>query len=142
MPDYIFNMTPYILLATGAGLLGGLIALIWSPKVKARSAIQHFAAGAILAAVASNVIPEAERVGTVTGILGGPAAGALAMIVLKWLVVKLEREERSRHKLPLGLTAAAAVDTLLDGTLIGAGFMTGQQLGTLLPLLWRLNFFS
>ena len=32
--------------------MGGLVALFWSPKVWARSAIQHFAAGAVLAALA------------------------------------------------------------------------------------------
>ena len=82
------EILPSVLLATGAGLLGGVIALFWSPKVQARSAIQHFAAGAVLSAVASSVIPEAERLGSITGILGGFAAGGLAMIVLKWVVVK------------------------------------------------------
>ena len=125
-------MAPYILLATGAGLVGGFIALTWDPKPKARSAIQHFAAGAVLAAVASNVIPEVERLGTFPGIVGGLTAGAILMIGLKWLVTRLEHQEKQKGKLPLGLAAAAAVDTLLDGTLIGAGFSAGQQLGTLL----------
>ena len=69
------SMLPYILLATGAGFLGGLVASFLRPKVRARSAIQHFAAGAVIAAVASSVIPEVERIGTVAGILGGFAAG-------------------------------------------------------------------
>ena len=62
---------PYVLLATGVGILGGVIAAFWNPKARARSAIQHFAAGAVLAAIASNVIPEAERLGSPFGILGG-----------------------------------------------------------------------
>lgn len=71
-------------------------AFFWSPKVRARSAIQHFAAGAVLAAVASNVIPEVERIGTVTGVLSGLVAGGLVMIGLKWLVVNFERRGRSK----------------------------------------------
>ena len=141
MPENLFTIAPYILLAAGAGFVGGLIALIWDPQPKARSAIQHFAAGAVLAAVASNVIPEAAELGTITGILSGLVAGGLMMIGMKWIVLKIEREEKSKHKPPFGLASAAAVDTLLDGALIGAGFSANQQLGTLLAFALAVELF-
>lgn len=141
MSDQFLVILPSILLAAGAGLVGGFIALFWSPNVKARSAIQHFAAGAVLSAVASSVIPEAERLGSIVGILGGFAAGGLAMIVLKWFVVKFERKEKGRGKQPIGLAAAAAVDTLVDGALISAGFFSGQQLGVLLAVALAIELF-
>ena len=141
MPESIFTIGPYILLASGAGLLGGLIALFWNPTPKSRSAIQHFAAGAVLAAVASNVIPEAEQFGTIAGILSGLAAGGLMMIGLKWVVLRFEREEKNRHQMPIGLAAAAAVDTLLDGALIGAGFLANAQLGTILTIALAIELF-
>jgi ZIP family zinc transporter len=132
---------PYILLAAGAGILGGVIALFWSPGVRSRGAIQHFAAGAVLAVVASNIIPEVERTGTFTGIMSGFVLGGLAMIGLKWLVLKFEQEEKKKHKLPVGLAAAAGVDTFLDGAIISAGFSTGAQLGTLLAIALALELF-
>jgi len=92
------------------------------------------AAGAVLAAVASNVIPEVERIGTFTGIMSGVAAGGLVMVGLKWLVVRFEHKEKSKNKLPVGLATAAAVDTFLDGAIISTGFSTGAQLGTLLAI--------
>lgn len=46
----------------------------------------------------ASVLPEVERIGTVTGILGGFAAGGLMMIGLKRLVVKFERERRRRRE--------------------------------------------
>ncbi|MBC7875599.1 MAG: hypothetical protein H7Y59_00395 [Anaerolineales bacterium] len=134
MSEHLSLILPYILLATGAGILGGVIASFWNPNAKARSAIQHFAAGAVLAAVATSVIPEAERIGTIAGILSGFAAGGLAMIALKWVVVRAERRKKGGHQLPVGLAAAAIVDTLIDGVLISAGFATGQQLGILLVI--------
>lgn len=141
MPGDFLTILPGVLLAAGAGLLGGVIALFWSPNVRARSAIQHFAAGAVLSAVASSVIPEAERLGSITGILGGFAAGGLAMIGLKWAVVRFEKKEKGRGKQPIGLAAAAGVDTLVDGALITAGFFSGDQLGTLLVAALALELF-
>lgn len=72
-----------MLLAVGAGLGGGVAPLFWRPTVRARSAIQHFAAGAVIVAVASGVIPEVERLGTVVGVVSGFALGGLAMIGMK-----------------------------------------------------------
>src|SRR5688500_15013412 len=55
------------------------------------------------------------------------------MIGLKWFTLRFE--EKSRNKLPIGLAAAAAVDTFLDGAIISVGFSTGDdQLGTLLAI--------
>ena len=141
MPDQFSSILPYILLATGAGILGSVIALFWSPKARMRSAIQHFAAGAVLAAIASNVIPEVERMGTLAGVISGFVAGGLIMSGLKWVVVRLEREEKGGRGLPIGLAAAAAVDTFLDGVIIGAGFSVNPQLGTLLVIALGLELF-
>jgi zinc transporter, ZIP family len=134
MSSQLQLILPYILMATGAGILGGLLAFFWAPGVKARSAVQHFAAGVVLAAVASDLIPEVEKIGRPVGILGGFAAGGLTMIGLKWVVLKFEKRQESKHQLPIGLAAAAAVDTLIDGAIISAGFTTGQQLGSLLAI--------
>lgn len=134
MPEQFTSSLPYILLATGAGILGSVIALFWSPNVTIRSAVQHFAAGAVLAAVAASVIPEVEQIGTLVGVVSGFVAGGLLMIVLKWLVIRFEREGKQKKNLPVGLAAAAAVDTLIDGALISAGFSANDQLGALLAI--------
>ncbi len=99
-----------------------------------RSAVQHFAAGAVLAAIAANVIPEVERIGTFAGITGGFVAGGLVMIGLKWVVVRFEHGDKRGSKVPLGLAAAAAVGTVIDGAITSAGFSTNQQLGSLLAV--------
>lgn len=122
------------MLATGAGVLGSVISLFWKPSAKIRSAVQHLAAGAVLAAIASNVIPEVERIGTFGGIVGGFIAGGLMMIALKWVVVRFEHGGKKGGNVPVGLAAAAAVDTVIDGAITSAGFSTNQQLGTLLAV--------
>ncbi len=134
MPDQLISSLPYILLATGAGILGSAISLFWNPDVKIRSAIQHFAAGAVLAAIAASVVPEVEQIGTLPGVVGGFVAGGLLMIGLKWLVVRLEHQGKQKKTIPVGLASAAAVDTLIDGILISAGFSANDQLGGLLAI--------
>lgn len=134
MPDQLSFSLPYILLAACAGFLGSVIALFWNPNVRIRSAIQHFAAGAVLAAVAANVIPEVEQIGTLPGIVSGFVAGGFLMIVLKWLVLRFERQGKQKEKLPAGLAAAAAVDTIIDGALISAGFSANEQVGSVLAI--------
>ena len=135
------QILPYVLVAAGAGILAGLLPLVWSPGVHARSAIQHFAAGVVIAAVASDLIPEVEKIGRPAGIILGFAAGGAFMIGLKWLVLSFEKKEKGKHKLPVGITAAAAVDTLVDGALISAGFSSGQQVGALLAIALAIELF-
>jgi ZIP family zinc transporter len=63
------------------------------------------------------------------------------MILLKWLVLKFEKWEKARRQLPAGLAAAAAVDTLMDGAIISAGFSGGQQLGAFLAIALAVELF-
>jgi ZIP family zinc transporter len=90
----LLQILPYVLIASGAGVLGGLLPLMWAPGVQARSAVQHFAAGVVIAAVASDLIPEVERIGRPVGILAGFAAGGVFMIGLKWLVRDLRKGKK------------------------------------------------
>ena len=61
MPDQPEQVLPYILIVAGVGILGGVSAAFWAPGVVARSAVQHFAAGAVIAAVAGEIVPEVKR---------------------------------------------------------------------------------
>jgi zinc transporter, ZIP family len=139
VPEEARLLLPYLLVATAAGVAGGLVASWWSPGLMARSAVQHFAAGVVIAAVASGMIPEVSETGTVPGILIGFAAGGVTMIALKWLVVRFEKTGGRRR--PVGLAAAAAVDTLIDGAVISAGFAMGEGLGGLLTIALGIELF-
>src|SRR6187549_1819817 len=98
MMDKLLAILPIILAATGAGVVAGVLSLFLNLGVKARSAVQHFAAGAVLAAVATGVIPEAQKTGGLAGVLGGFVAGGLVMIALKWAVLRYERRAKQKGK--------------------------------------------
>jgi zinc transporter, ZIP family len=141
MPGHIHLILPYLLAACGAGILGGILAFFWSPGIHARSAVQHFAAGVVIAAVATDLIPEIESIGKPFGIMIGFIAGGMMMIFLKWIVLKFEAREKKEHKLPIGIASAAAVDTFIDGAIISAGFMAGEKLGSLLTFALAMELF-
>lgn len=125
----------YIAAATAAGFVGGLLSAFWSPKRWLTSYIQHFAAGVVIAAVALKVAPDAARSDAPPLlVLGGFALGGLLMIGVKWATLWIEEQQQRRRRKPWGLTIAAAVDTVIDGAIIGAGFSMGKGLGMVLSL--------
>lgn len=126
---------PYIAAAVAAGVGGGVLASWWAPDKWVTSYIQHFTAGVVIAAVALKVVPDILRSGVPPLlVLGGFAFGGLIMIGVKWLTLRIEERERRRKATPWGLTAAAAIDTAVDGVIIGAGFAMREGLGIVLSL--------
>jgi ZIP family zinc transporter len=117
-------------------LVGGVLAALWHPSHRARSLIQHFAAGVVLAALAVELLPEIEREHAPAGVLAGAfAVGALAMFGLKLLTERLEGHgERGGGGFSPGLVLATFVDVAVDGFIIGAGFAAGGETGPILAI--------
>ena len=115
-------------------LAGGVLAALWHPSHRARSLIQHFAAGVVLAALAVELLPEIEREHAPARVLAGAfAAGALAMFGLKLLTERLE-ERGPGGGFSAGLILATFVDVAVDGFIIGAGFAAGGETGAILAI--------
>jgi ZIP family zinc transporter len=119
-------------------LLGGVMASIWKPSHAARSLIQHFAAGVVLAALAVELLPEIEREHAPGIILiGSFAAGSLFMYALKLWTMKLEEQaenSKSTAGINIGLILATFIDVAMDGFIIGTGFAAGGSTGMILAL--------
>lgn len=114
--------------------IGGAAALVTRPGEKLRSAIQHFTAGVIFAALATELLPDLmhRRMPWVT--LGGFALGVAFMLILKWWTERAGQKGISDSKQPTSLIMVLAIDVALDGILIGLGFAGGQKQGLLLTL--------
>ena len=117
---------------------GGVLAALWTPGAQARSLIQHFAAGVVLAALAVELLPDiAKEHARAQVVIGAFAAGSLFMYALKLWTLRLEHtasragESSSRST---GLLVATFVDVATDGFIIGAGFAAGAETGTILAL--------
>lgn len=117
-----------------ATILGGAIAAYRAPSPRVRSAIQHFAGGVVLAAVAGEVVPELmhHHSPIATGV--GFALGVAAMLGVKALTEGPEGAAGEEAKPPARLLTVVGVDISIDGVLIGVGFAAGAKQGLLLTI--------
>lgn len=107
-------------------LLGALAAVIRPPGSRVKSIIQHLAAGVVFAAAASEILPGLKHEGAALPIGLGGALGVGVMLLVK--------EAGRRAGGSVGLAAVGAVDILIDGLVLGIGFVAGQQQGVLLTV--------
>ena len=73
----------YTLIPLAGLLLGALAAVIRPPGPGAKSAIQHFAAGVVFAAAASEILPGLKHQGAGLPIAVGGGLGVLAMLLVR-----------------------------------------------------------
>lgn len=135
------NPFVWMLIPALVSVIGGIIALVWHPSHAARSMIQHFAAGVILAALATELLPEIGREHAQPWVLiVSFAVGSLFMFGMKLVTDHLEEKDEAQEKitgvagLPMGMLMATVIDIAVDGLIIGAGFASGGETGMILAL--------
>lgn len=134
MMNQVLGILTFALYPAFALLAGGVYALIRTPSAPTRSAIQHFTAGVIFAALATELLPDLmhRRMPFVT--LAGFSLGVLVMLGIKYATEKMGQKGLSQTQKPTSLLVTLAVDIVLDGLLIGMGFAAGQKQGLLLTV--------
>jgi len=123
------------ILADGlAGLMGGLLSERW--LVRHQAALVGFAAGAILAAVFLDILPEALQSFGDRGALGWSFAGFVAMAMLEWLLGHHHRQQLGVRPgtLPASLLLSDALHNLCDGAAIAAAFLVSSHAGMAVAL--------
>jgi ZIP family zinc transporter len=118
--------TAYTLIPLAAMIIGASVATVRTPGSAVTSAIQHFAAGVVFAAAASEILPDLKHAGSVLAIVIGGAAGLATMLTVKSL--------SSRAKGGVSLIAVTGIDILIDGLVLGIGFAAGARQGILLTI--------
>lgn len=129
MLDQLLSILPYVLPAALVGLLGGLVPAMRAPSEAARAHIEHLAAGVLLAVIAFSVSVEIRHIDELGATAAGLLAGAGCMVAMKSYLRRYEtpRDDPS----PTGFIAAALIDTLIDGMLVGAAFAVRPELAVL-----------
>lgn len=149
MTDSLQLILLYVSIPVLATILGGIIATFRPPGPRLTSAIQHFAAGVVFAAVATELLPEISAEHNNVAVIAGFLAGVGLMLGIKWLLERLigreahgpaavvtetESDKGADEESPVGLVVTVAVDILIDGLLIGVGFAAGEEIGILLTV--------
>lgn len=111
--------------------MAAIIVIVRRPGPLVRSGVQHFAAGLVMTAVATEVLPDVLDQPIPVPVIG-VSLGIAAMLGLRWMERRLVGAER--RGLPLGLLALAAADFAIDGFVIGVGLLHGEAGGILLGI--------
>jgi ZIP family zinc transporter len=113
-------------------LIGALIALRWEVPPRIVGLVMGFGAGAMISAVAFELVDEAIEVGSGTGIVGiGLAAGALTFFGGDWYIDRRGGEQRKSvtSEQTEGDPSAIVLGTVLDGVpesiVIGGSLVVG-----------------
>lgn len=122
------------LIPVAATLVGGAVALWRAPGERARSVIQHFAAGVVLAAVAGELLPEMTKEHRPLGVVIGFILGVGLMLSVKLFTDRIALLSGGATTGKAGLLVAVGIDVFVDGLLIGVGFAAGARVGTLLVI--------
>ena len=119
-----------------AAAAGAMIAVWRRPSGLVMSAVQHFAAGVVIAALVGEILPDLKDEGQWAWALGGFALGVGVVLALGAWGRRLDARPKERSAgadrselargLPMGLIAAVAIDLLIDGSLIGLGTTLGS----------------
>ena len=121
-------------------VLTGIVAVFRTPESRLRSALQHFAAGVVFEAAAVEVLPEVRRAHSAFPIIIGFVLGTGLVLTVGQLAKRAERTEKGGKASPVGLLTVVGLDVLIDGLLIGIGFVGGTKVGLLLTLALTTEF--
>ncbi len=117
-------MLVYTFIPMAAAIIGALVAVYFSPSPRAVSAFQHLAGGVVFAAAAGELLPEILEQSHTMPILIGGSIGIAVTTLIK-ILDEYYGEASS-------FIVSVAFDTLIDGMIIGLGFVAGSAQGLLL----------
>lgn len=134
MPGTLVQALSYSLLAVVAALVGGLIAVYRPPGPFMESNVQHFAAGVVFAAVASELLPDIHSRAP-SMVIVGFALGVATMLGIHQLSKFIERRNiGGKIAGAASLLITVGIDMLIDGVLIGVSFLAAAATGILIAV--------
>ncbi|MHB0953965.1 MAG: ZIP family metal transporter [Allorhizobium sp.] len=134
-------MSAYLALPALGVLAGGTLGARQQLSLVWQSAVQHFAAGVVFAALATEIVPnilhgEAPGIAIVAFLLG-----VIGMFGMRMLTESFETRDAQSSPYPLTFIGPIAVDCVIDGIVVGAGFASGTRQGLLIAAALTLEMF-
>lgn len=126
MVNLLQTVLTYTLIPVTATIASGAIAAFRPPGAKLRSFVQHFAAGVVFAAAASELLPDIVHKKSPLAVMIGGTLGVVVLLSVKSLTNKAQGS--------VSLIATVGLDVLIDGLILGLGFAAGAKAGILLTI--------
>ena len=134
---WLFTLAPVAAMAVGGG-----VAAFRPPGARLGSAVQHFAAGVVFAAVAVELLPDVVHRNAPLAAAVGFALGVALMLGLRALARRWGVGEGEAGGGGVTLLLIVGVDILIDGLLIGVAFAAGQTEGVLIAVALAIELLS
>ncbi|MFG1395757.1 ZIP family metal transporter [Roseixanthobacter pseudopolyaromaticivorans] len=133
------------LIPAAAVIVGALLGFVWRPGAAIRSAVQHFTAGVVMAAVGAELLPELGDAHPLGIAIGFSLGGALMLAVKRWIGGAVEPEEdapdaRSNGN-STGLLVTVGVDLFIDGLLCAVALAAAPESGLVIVAALTLEVF-
>lgn len=135
----------YSLLPMAAAILAAVVGALQTPSRQMRSATQHLAAGVVFAAVGLEMGPDLlkrhESISTAIGF----CIGVGIFVLIRYLTEKPKSASASEETKQSGASSyivTIATDLLVDGIMIGVGFIAGAKAGILLTIALTIELIS
>lgn len=132
------NTVLLVLIVTMVPLVSVVVGAILATSIRlgevTTSAIQHLAAGLVIAAVSIELVPDMIKGSHFAPVIIGFSLGAAVMFTLEWILEKLEKGKGEGSDQTNSLLAAVGLDLIVDGFLIGVGFTADIKTGILLSV--------
>jgi zinc transporter, ZIP family len=120
MSESLASVLVYALIPCLGTFVGSAFSVAVAPAARMVSAFPHFAAGVVFAAVAVELLPQLETLGSPISMVIGFCLGVAAMFAAKALLANF------------GIIVPVTIDLLIDGVLIAVGFAAGVKSGLVL----------
>lgn len=131
----------WMLVPLAVMVVGGWAASWRMPGPRLTSGLQHFAAGIVIAAVCTEVVPEAIKNAHIWSVVIGLVIGVALVMLVRELSGEGPRrsgrvpvEDDADRGISMGMLVTTGIDLFIDGLLVGLGFCLASASGELLVI--------
>lgn len=122
-----------------AAIVGAIVAALRRPGAGLTGGMQYFAAGAVLAVIALDLLPGLDQQGHLGIAIAGFALGVVVLLALRLIETDgkdgVHGGQAQATRLPVSLLVAVGVDLFVDGILVGGSVATlGRAQGVALTI--------
>ncbi|MFG1428093.1 ZIP family metal transporter [Roseixanthobacter glucoisosaccharinicivorans] len=139
----MLNAVLLTLIPAGAVIAGALLGFVWRPGATIRSAVQHFTAGVVMAAVGAELLPELGSAHPLGIAIGFTLGGALMLAIKRW--IGEEGPQEAPDDQPggknTGLLVTVGVDLFIDGLLCAVALAAAPDSGLVIVAALTLEVF-